>query len=49
MGGKRVKKRPPSMPLRLIKVLLTVAVYAVMLALVLIFFTGNGVFIYEAF
>ena len=24
-------------------------VYAVMLALVLIYFTGNGVFIYEAF
>lgn len=28
---------------------LELIVYAVMLALVLIYFTGNGVFIYEAF
>ncbi len=29
--------------------ILELFVYAVMLALVLIYFTGNGVFIYEAF
>jgi len=29
--------------------ILELVVYAVMLALVLIYFTGNGVFIYEAF
>lgn len=28
---------------------LELLVYAVMLALVLVYFTGNGVFIYEAF
>ncbi len=30
-------------------IFLEAAVYAVMLALVLMFFTGNGQFIYEAF
>lgn len=29
--------------------ILELVVYAVMLALVLVYFTGNGVFIYEAF
>ena len=29
--------------------ILELVVYAVMLALVMIYFTGNGVFIYEAF
>ncbi len=52
MAGKREQKRvrkPLPPPLRVIRLVLTVAVYAAMLALVLVFFTGNGVFIYEAF
>lgn len=49
-GGKGRKKAPPlPMPLWVVKLVVSVAVYAIMLALVLIFFTGNGVFIYEAF
>lgn len=49
-GGKGRKKVPPlPMPLWVVKLVVSVAVYAIMLALVLIFFTGNGVFIYEAF
>lgn len=49
-GGKGRKKAPPlPAPLWVVKLVVSVAVYAVMLALVLIFFTGNGVFIYEAF
>lgn len=49
-GGKGRKKAPPlPMPLRVIKLVVSVAVYAAMAALVLIFFTGNGVFVYEAF
>lgn len=49
-GGKGRKKAPPlPMPLWVVKLVVSVAVYTVMLALVLIFFTGNGVFIYEAF
>lgn len=49
-GGKGRKKAPPlPVPLRVIKLVVSVAVYAAMAALVLIFFTGNGVFVYEAF
>lgn len=49
-GGKGRKKAPPlPTPLWVVKLVVSVAVYALMLALVLIFFTGNGVFIYEAF
>ena len=44
------KKAPPlPAPLRAVRLVISVAVYAAMLALVLVFFTGNGVFIYEAF
>ena len=49
-GGKGRKKAPPlPMPLRVVKLVVSVAVYAAMAALVLIYFTGNGVFVYEAF
>ena len=49
-GGKGRKKAAPlPVPLGVVKTVVSVAVYAIMLALVLIFFTGNGVFIYEAF
>lgn len=49
-GGKGRKKAPPlPAPLWTVKLVVSVAVYAAMLALVLIFFTGNGVFVYEAF
>ena len=49
-GGKGRKKAPPlPMPLRVVKLVVSVAVYAAMTALVLIYFTGNGVFVYEAF
>ena len=49
-GGKGRKKAPPlPTPLWVVKLVVSVAIYAAMLALVLIFFTGNGVFIYEAF
>lgn len=48
--GKGRKKAPPlPVPLRVVKLVVSVAAYAAMLALVLIFFTGNGVFVYEAF
>ena len=48
--GKGRKKAPPlPAPLRAVRLVISVAVYAAMLALVLVFFTGNGVFIYEAF
>ncbi len=44
------KKAPPlPAPLWVTKLIISVAVYAAMLALILIFFTGNGVFVYEAF
>lgn len=33
--------------MNILKKLLTVLLYAVMLVLIMIFFTGNGVFIYE--
>lgn len=55
MTGKREaprrkgKKPPLPVPLRVLKVAATVALYAAMLALVLIFFQGNGIFIYEGF
>ena len=45
--GKKQAALPPA--LAAVRLVLTVVVYALMLALVLIFFTGNGVFIYEAF
>lgn len=49
-GGKGRKKAPPlPVPLRVVKLVVSVVVYAAMAALVLIFFTGNGVFVYEAF
>ena len=49
-NGKGRKKAPPlPVPLKVVKLVVSVAVYAAMLALVLIFFTGNGVFVYEAF
>lgn len=35
-------------PLRAVGLVLTVLVYAAMLAMVLVFFTGHGAFIYEA-
>lgn len=49
-GGKGRKKAASlPVPLRVVKTVVSVAVYAAMLALVLVYFTGNGVFIYEAF
>ena len=49
-GGKGRKKAPPlPVPLQVVKLVVGVVVYAAMAALVLIFFTGNGVFVYEAF
>ena len=33
--------------MNILKKLLTVLLYAVMLVLIMVFFTGNGVFIYE--
>ena len=41
-----MKKLP--LPLRWAKLVLTVLLYAGMLAMVLLFFTGNGMFLYEA-
>ena len=51
MAAPEGKKHAPPMPLALrgVRLAVSVAVYAAMLALVLIFFTGNGVFVYEAF
>ncbi len=48
---RRGKKDAPPLPLLLrgVRLVLTVALYAAMLALVLLFFTGHGTFIYEAF
>lgn len=43
------RKTPLSPPLRAVRLVVSVAVYALMLALVLVFFTGNGAFLYEAF
>jgi hypothetical protein len=40
--------QPLSPALKRVRFVLTIGIYAVLLALVLIFFTGNGTFIYEA-
>lgn len=45
-GGKKRKPLPPA--LAAVRLVLSVIVYAAMLALILVFFTGNGMFIYEA-
>ncbi|WP_130869371.1 hypothetical protein [Intestinimonas massiliensis (ex Afouda et al. 2020)] len=47
--GRRKTAPPLPLPLRIVKLVVSVAVYVLMLAMVLIFFTGNGAFIYEAF
>ena len=47
--GKRRRKEPLPPALKAVRLVVSVAVYAAMLALVLVFFTGNGAFIYEAF
>jgi len=46
-GSKAVKELPAG--LRAVRLLVSIVLYVLMLALVLIFFTGEGVFIYEAF
>lgn len=49
VGKGRKRAAPLPVPLRVVRTVVSVAVYAALLALVLVFFTGNGVFIYEAF
>ena len=49
MAGKLKKDADVSQKPSAIRVIGSVLIYAVMIALILIFFSGNGEFIYEAF